>query len=364
MEAVPPIVITPEPSAAEPVLARQPAHERVLGVGRGRRGVEGVHRLVGDADGELGRGGGDQRRGVQMRDRAGVAEPDPAVQDRGERRRAPARAGRPRAGTGRARRRRPSAGRCVSGERGPAGARARASASTTAFAAARSASCVAGSAVTNSMRRILSASDRPDRSGGPINRCMSVRAIFAALAALLAASAADAPAAATAGAAMPARAATSPGTRPHRPRQRRRRDAAARGAPGRRGRAARRPRAPARAARRARVSATASRFSGTYATVAGKRRAHAVDATRAVLRFAAGERLELAVADDGVAFQPDRVRLAGGALPAGRRRARLAAAADQELRGRGTSRSRSYDRARTRSATRRCSRTAATPTRC
>ena len=56
-------------------------------------------------------------------------------------------------------------------------------------------------------------------------------------------------------------------------------------------------------ARRARVSATASRFSGTYATVAGKRRAHAVDATRAVLRFAAGERLELAVADDGVAFQ-------------------------------------------------------------
>ena len=56
-------------------------------------------------------------------------------------------------------------------------------------------------------------------------------------------------------------------------------------------------------ARRARVSATASRFSGTYATVTGKRRAHTVDATRAVLRFAAGERLELAVADDGVAFQ-------------------------------------------------------------
>ena len=156
-EAVPPIVITPEPSAAEPVLARQPAHERVLDVGRGRRGVEGVHRLVGDADGELGRGGGDQRRGVQVRDRARVAEPDPAVQDRRERPPAPARAGRPRAGTGRARRRRPCSCSVVSGERGPGRRGARASASTTAFAAARSASWERGSAVTNSMRRILSA---------------------------------------------------------------------------------------------------------------------------------------------------------------------------------------------------------------
>ena len=116
-------------------------------------------------------------------------------------------------------------------------------------------------------------------------------------------------------------------------------------------------------ARRARVSATASRFSGTYATVAGKRRAHAVDATRAVLRFAAGERLELAVADDGVAFQHHRVRLAGGPLPAGRRRARLAAAADQGLRGQVPG-GRARRRARARSATRRCSPTAATPTRC
>jgi hypothetical protein len=56
-------------------------------------------------------------------------------------------------------------------------------------------------------------------------------------------------------------------------------------------------------ARRARLNATASRFSGTYATVAGKRRTHTVDATRAMLSFAAGERLELAVADDGVAFR-------------------------------------------------------------
>ena len=56
-------------------------------------------------------------------------------------------------------------------------------------------------------------------------------------------------------------------------------------------------------ARRARASATASRFSGTYATVTGKRREHTVDAARAVLHFAAGEQIELAVADDGVAFK-------------------------------------------------------------
>ena len=95
-----------------------------------------------------------------------------------------------------------------------------------------------------------------------------------------------------------------PAARPHRPRPGRRPDAAPRHAP----RAA--PSccapisgacAPPPGARGS--SATASRFSGTYATVAGKRRAHSVDATRAVLRFAAGERLELAVADDGVAFK-------------------------------------------------------------
>lgn len=51
-----------------------------------------------------------------------------------------------------------------------------------------------------------------------------------------------------------------------------------------------------------RATAAAGRFDDAYTTVAGKRRERSVDATRAVLRFGGGARLELAVADDGVAF--------------------------------------------------------------
>jgi len=55
-------------------------------------------------------------------------------------------------------------------------------------------------------------------------------------------------------------------------------------------------------ARDVRVGAAASRFSGSYATAAGKRRARTVHATRTVLHFGRRARLELGVADDGVAF--------------------------------------------------------------
>ena len=70
-DAVPPIVITPEPAVAEAVQLREPRDERVLHERARGRGVEGIHRLVGDADREFGRGGGDQRRGVEVGDRAG-----------------------------------------------------------------------------------------------------------------------------------------------------------------------------------------------------------------------------------------------------------------------------------------------------
>ena len=64
----------------EPVLAREPAHERVLDERRRGGGVERVHRLVRQADGELARDGGDQRRGMQMRDGPRVAEAQAAVE--------------------------------------------------------------------------------------------------------------------------------------------------------------------------------------------------------------------------------------------------------------------------------------------
>jgi alpha-glucosidase len=58
-----------------------------------------------------------------------------------------------------------------------------------------------------------------------------------------------------------------------------------------------------RRAQAARVRATASRLLGVYATTAGKRRRHTLDAARMTFHFPGGARLELAVADDGVAFR-------------------------------------------------------------
>jgi alpha-glucosidase len=58
-----------------------------------------------------------------------------------------------------------------------------------------------------------------------------------------------------------------------------------------------------RRAQTARVRATASRMLGVYSTTAGKRRRHTVNASAVTLRFPGGAKLELAVADDGVAFR-------------------------------------------------------------
>ncbi len=82
-DAVPPIVITPDPPG-NPCSSRKPRDERVLHERRRRRGVERVHRLVRDADRQLRDRGLDQRRGVEVRDAVRVPEPDPALEDRRE----------------------------------------------------------------------------------------------------------------------------------------------------------------------------------------------------------------------------------------------------------------------------------------
>ena len=111
-------------AVAEAVELREPGDERVLDERAGGRRVEGVHRLVGGADRELGRRRGDQRGGVEVRDRVRVAEPDAACEDRRDVVEDGLRAARRPRGAGRARRRiASSAG--VSGERGPGSAAAR-----------------------------------------------------------------------------------------------------------------------------------------------------------------------------------------------------------------------------------------------
>ena len=157
---------------AEPVLAREPARRarppRTSPAGEASKAS--IDWLV-TPTASSAAAAGDQRRGVQVRDacagrRAGCRRRGSARGPRG-----PARAARPRAGSG------SSASRggveLLGGERrARAGQRARAaaSASTTASAAARSASWVRGSAVTNSSpsRRILSAC-------GPRGRCAARR---------------------------------------------------------------------------------------------------------------------------------------------------------------------------------------------
>jgi hypothetical protein len=63
------------------------------------------------------------------------------------------------------------------------------------------------------------------------------------------------------------------------------------------------PAARTRAARASRATTTRSRLSGAYATTAGKRRRHSVSATQLTIRLRHGARLQVALADDGVAFK-------------------------------------------------------------
>ena len=227
--------------------------------------------------------------------------------------------------------------------------------------------------MTNSVRRILPAHRRPDRRAcaDRPGACPSGAKIAAIAALLLAATPAAAPArgSETARAAAdstrrrerrlrrPARPCAVgrrrgafptarvgdlrprrelPRRRPLRPRHRRRHLAAPRGAPRRRGRAARGPRAPARAgAARPRQRDRQPLLRHRTPPIAGKRRAHTVDATRAVLslrtRRAASSSPSPPTAppsgSSGFASQAVRYRPDDGA-------ARLAAAPHQRLRAR------------------------------